>query len=506
MTQDSLPLVIGLDIGTRTARAGIFTPKGDLLSRGIASYDFQQPRPGWAEQDPIAVLQASQQAIRHALDQLPVDSTRIVGLAISGTAVTLVTCDQNGDPLAPALLWMDTRAHHEAKEISEIDSEWLRYTGGCVSPEWMLPKALWIRRHQRQLYERCARFCELTDWVTYRLSGEWSASLCTLSAEWSYVSRLGGWPETLLDGVGMPDLVQRLPERINEPGKVIGKLQPTLAQSLGLPSGLPIIQGLIDSYSAALGLNVLAPGRVIASLGTSSAYLAMIQEPSFDPGLLGPVPDAFGRGTWTQQGGQTSAGALVDWFIRQLGSGKEYATLDAEAALISPGADGLLALDCWQGSRTPYRDPLARGAFWGLSLRHTQVHLYRAVLESIAFGGRQILGLLAKVGVHADELWVCGGGTRSALLTRILADVTGIPLVLPTQPEAAILGVAICAAVGAGLFPDLRSAATQMTRAGDRIEPDRDAKHLYQAIYEEYLMGYPILKERFHSLAALKNL
>ncbi|MCC7359742.1 MAG: hypothetical protein IT317_09705 [Anaerolineales bacterium] len=496
------PLLLGVDLGTRAARATLYASDGTPHGSGAAEYDYTLPQPGWAEQNTAEVWEAFVSAVRRALAAGgPTAASRVKSLVISGTAVTLLTCDAEGEPLAPALLWMDTRAFREADEMTALASPWQQYTGGHISPEWMLPKAIWLKRHAADLYQRTAWLCEQTDWITHRLTGVRAHSLCTASAEWCYASPLGGWPLELFETLGLADLPQRLAPLILPPGAVVGPLRPEAAASLGLPPEVLVGQGLMDSYAAALGLDVLAPGRVSISLGTSSAYLALAAAPHFDPALLGPVPDAFGLGTWALQGGQTSAAALVGWFAEQLAADASFAELDAAAAAIQPGANGLMALDCWQGSRTPHRDPLARGAFWGLHLGHTRAHLYRALLEAIAYGGRQVLERLAGAGADVTEPWICGGGTRSRLLLQIHADVFGRRLVLPQQTEAATLGSALCAAVAAGLWPDLRTAGQQMVQAGERIEPDLSAHSRYNALYAEYQGGYPMLRDSLHRLA-----
>jgi sugar (pentulose or hexulose) kinase len=268
---------------------------------------------------------------------------------------------------------------------------------------------------------------------------------------------------------------------------VAGRLTPQAAASTGLPAGLPVVQGLMDSYAAALAADVFRPGRVVMSIGTSSSYLGLSRHRAPDPRLLGPVPEALGAGTVVQQGGQTSAAAVAEWFSRQLAPGVPLAALDAEAAAIGPGADGLWAVDTWQGCRTPHRDPAARGMWGGLTLAHTRAHLFRAVLESVAFGGRAVLETLEEAGVDGRELVATGGAARSNLWMQIHADVLGRPLLRLAAEQPVTLGAAMCAAVGAGAYPSLAAAAAAMSQTSQGWLPDPERHQAYRPLYASYL-------------------
>lgn len=478
------PAVLGVDVGTGSARAGLFSLDGRLLARGQAGYPTGFPQPGWAEQDPGAVWDSVCAALRGCLRKAR--GVTPLALSLAGTAVTAVTVDAAGAPTGPALLWMDTRAVAEAAEITATGHPSLWYTGGHVSPEWMLPKALWLRRHQPARYAGARWLVELHDWLLYRLTGRWALASATASAEWGYDPHTRTWPADLLAGVGLADLTARWPEAVLDPGQAAGTVRPAAAEVTGLPPGLPVYQGLMDSFAAALACDVFQPGRAAVSLGSSSSYMAVMAEPVSDPRLLGPIRDALGPGSYLMQGGQTSAASLVRWFCAELGGGLDAAALDAQAQQVPPGSDGVIAIDTWQGSRTPFRDPLRRGAFTGLTLSHGRAHLYRAILESVAYGGRQVTEAFAGAGAELRELVLTGGGSRSRLWRQIHADVLGRPLRRLAQPLPAALGAAICAATGLGAFADLRAAATSMSRAGPAAEPDPGNQRIYDAAFRAY--------------------
>ncbi|MGH3124157.1 MAG: FGGY-family carbohydrate kinase, partial [Streptosporangiaceae bacterium] len=439
---------------------------------------------GWAEQDPFGVWDAVCAALRACLSA----SAGVVPLAftLSATAVTAITVDNANQPFGPALLWMDTRAAAEAVEITATGHPSLWYTGGHVSPEWMLPKALWLRRHQPGRYARTRWLVELHDWIMFRLTGRWVLAAATASAEWGYDPHARAWPTDLLAEVGLEDVTGRWPVEVLGPGEAAGAVIPAAAAVTGLPLGLPVFQGLMDSFASALACDVFQPGRAAVSLGSSSSYMALTPEPVSDPRLLGPIRDALGPGTYLMQGGQTSAASLVRWFCAELGGGLDAAALDVEATAVPPGSDGIIALDTWQGSRTPFRDPLRRGAFTGLALGHGRAHLYRAILEAVAYGGRQVTDAFAGAGTVLSELVLTGGGSRSELWRQIHADVIGRPLLQLDQAQPAALGAAICAAAGLGAFPDLRSAATAMSRVVPGEEPDPGNRGTYDASFRAY--------------------
>ena len=475
--------VLGLDLGTGSIRAGLYSDTGTLLAEHEHDIMTIHPRAGWAEQSPHEVLEGVYQAVA----AVTTGRAPPAAMCVASTAVTAIAVGPGAEPLGPALLWMDMRAASEAAEINRSRHPALRHTGGQVSPEWMLPKALWLARHDRPRYAAARRIVDVHDWVMFQLTGEWTLALSTIAAEWCYDPLTGIWPADLLDRLGISELLDGWAVPKLAAGTVAGQLTSRAAASTGLPAGLPVVQGLMDSYAAALAAGIYQAGRVTATIGTSSSYLSLTGKPVYDPRLLGPVPEAFGPGTFVQQGGQTSAAALVEWFSQQLAPGVPVPVLDAEAAGIEPGADGVWAVDTWQGCRTPHRNPAARGMWGGLALAHTRAHLYRATLESVAFGGRAVLEALEEAGANSGEIVVTGGAARSSIWMQIHADVIGRPLLRLPARQPVTLGAAICAAAGSGLHQDLRTAAAAMTTTIPGWEPDPDRHQAYKSLYTDYV-------------------
>jgi ribulose kinase len=316
-----------------------------------------------------------------------------------------------------------------------------------------------------------------------------------------------GWPVSLLKAVGLEDAVDKLPATVIPMGGKAGELTTRAANALGLRPGIAVSMSGIDAHAGMVGMNVTSPGTLALITGTSTCQLAQSSNGVFNPGLWGPFEDAVMQGEWTLEAGQASTGGTVRWLLDMLGSnlpvGEErYAAADAAAAAIPPRANGLTVLDYWQGSRTPIKDPQARGTIWGLTSAHGVGHLLRAVYEATAYGNRHILAMLKSMNVPTNQVFVCGGGTRSKLWLQIIADVAQLPIALTEVSDAVALGSAMCAAVGAGAFPDLAGAGQAMVRTGMIIEPDQTTREVYNEGYELYRETYTHLAPLFKRVHA----
>jgi sugar (pentulose or hexulose) kinase len=476
--------LLGVDVGTESVRVLVVDEDGRHLASSSAPLRTTFPRPGWAEQDPEEVWAALIGATHEAQRLSP---ARIDAFALATTSVTLVTVDGHGAPTGPAILWMDTRASAESDEVTETEHPSLWYTGGRVSPEWMLPKALWVSRHEPERFRAASRIVELHDWLLYRLTGAWTASLGLTCSGWSYVPQRGGWPTDLLGQLGLEHARAGWPDVPGAPDDQVGTVTAEAAARCGLDAGTVVAHGTMDSYAAALSCGVLSRGCLAFSLGSSSCYLAVIDDARSDPRLLGPVPDAFEPDRYGIQGGQTSAGSVVRWFRTHLAPGASLAELDAEADRWPVGAGGIRAIETFQGSRTPFRDPARRGALYGISLAHDRGAVYRALLEAVAVGGRVIVDAIQETCPPISEIVACGGGAQSPLWMQMHADAIGLPLETLDERDAAALGAAICAAACIGVYPDLGSAAAAMIRRGTRYVPDPEASQVFDGLRREYL-------------------
>jgi ribulose kinase len=400
---------------------------------------------------------------------------------------------------------MDVRATSQAARVAASGDPALEVNGagrGPVSAEWMIPKSLWLKEEDPQVWQRARHLCDCQDYLNFKMTGRMVANITSASTRWHYNSRRGGYPGSLLESLGLSELLQKWPEQVLPLGEVIGGLTPEAAGHLGLPPGLPVAQGGSDAYIGVLGLGVVKPDQLALITGSSHNHLGLMEAEVHGPGFWGTYPDALIPGLHAIEGGQTSTGSVVNWFKKLLGEGVSYDQLNHEAGALPPGSEGLVVLDHFQGNRTPYTDSRSRGAVVGLTLKHGPGHLFRAIIEGVCFGTELILETMRDAGFTPKRAVICGGATHSELWLAIHADVSGIPLELTEVPNAPLLGSAILAATGAGCYPDIASAAAAMVRVVRTIEPDPQTHAAYRESYEAYKALYPALAEQLHRQAA----
>jgi sugar (pentulose or hexulose) kinase len=460
--------LLGIDGGTESIRAIVFDLEGKPKGSKAAPYPTEFPKPGWAEQNPEEWWRCLGLAVRGALQAAGISGDQILALAVDTTCCSVVALDETGTPLRPAMIWMDVRSADEAALVADTCDPALRVNGGGsgpVSAEWMIPKSLWMKRHQPEIFARAARIGEYQDYINLRLTGRWVASLDNMAVRWHYQSQHGGKPTSLLVRLDIPELEEKWPQDIVRPGDVIDGLTKEAAAHLGLKAGTPVVQGGADAFIGVIGLGVTEPGEMALITGSSHLHLGVAAKPVHAPGVWGTYMDAVYPGKPIIEGGQTSTGSVIAWFKRHFAEATSFDTLNELAAKIEPGCEGLLVLDHFQGNRTPYTDALSRGAITGLTLKHTPAHLYRAIVEGICLG----------LQIHADTI--------------------GAPLELTEVPDAPALGSAILAAHGAGRFRTIEDGAKAMVRVAKVIEPNPANARRYDEFYPQYRELYAALKK-----------
>ncbi|MEZ5897757.1 MAG: FGGY-family carbohydrate kinase [Parvularculaceae bacterium] len=491
------PLLIGVDGGTESLRAGVYNLDGDELASASAAYATIFPSPGRAEQNPEAWWRALCAAVPEAMKKAGARSEDIAAIALDTTCCTVCFLDKEYRPLRPALLWMDVRADRQAAQILETGDAALRVNnggGGPVSAEWMIPKSLWVKANQPEIYDRAETICEYQDYLNFRLTGEMTASVNNTGVRWHFQHGAGGAPASLLERINASELALKWPQRVIAPGEIVGRLTARAAQSLQLAPGVPIVQAGADAFIAMAGMGVIRPGDLALVTGSSHLHLGITDTPLSAKGMWGAYADILYKGCSVVEGGQTSTGSVINWFRRTLAGEASYARLDEEARMAPAGCDGVTAQDHFQGNRTPHTDAASRGALTGLSLTHTRGHIYRAILESVAFGTRLILDTMAANGVPIENIVACGGVTRSPVWTQIHADIIGRPIKLAHAACAPALGSAMFAAIGAGRYADLSQAAEKMVRFNGAVEPDFAVHESYQPYFQRYKSAYGALK------------
>jgi FGGY-family pentulose kinase len=500
--------LLGIDLGTQGVRCVLFDLDGHPAATAARPYATAHPQPMWAEQDPQAWWHATLAALRETVHAAGVPPEAIRALSYDCASCSVVALDDAGQPLRPALLWMDERAHEEAAALTALGSPHFRYCGGSLSPQWMLPKALWLKRREPETYARAAWLVEATALLTHRLTGRWTASQDSATTKWNYVRALGGWPLEVLTEAGLGDLPGKWPGRVLPVGSVVGPLDRAVAAATGLTPATLVAQGGVDAHAGMIGLGAIEPGDLALIVGSSTCHMALTSTPIFAD-IWGPYPDAVATDTFLLEGGQTATGSIVQWLLGLDGSAADardraslLAALEAEACRLPPGADGLLVLDHFQGNRTPHKDPHARGAFIGLTLGHSRAHLLRGVYDGVAFGTRQVLENMADHGFELRRLFAGGGGARSALWMQIHADVLDRPIHLAESPEPMALGAAIWGGLAAGCFRDHREAIARMVRVRDVVRPRAAPRAAYDFYYTQYLDAYRCLRDLEHRIVA----
>ncbi|KAI7844200.1 hypothetical protein COHA_002334 [Chlorella ohadii] len=466
--------VIGVDGGTESIRAGVFDLAGTPLSFASQPYPTNFPKPGWAEQNPADWWAGLGAAVREAVASAGVQTTDVAAICVDTTCCTVVALDAAGAALRPALLWMDMRSAPQAAKVAACGDEALAVNSagaGPVSAEWMVPKALWLKENEPEVFERAAVICEYQDFVNFHLTGRWCASVNNASVRWHYsTQRPGGWPTSMLQTLGLEALQHKWPQEV-------------------LPLG------------AVVGLGVIRPGQLALLTGSSHLHLGVTDKVFHGKGIWGVYPDAILPGVHMVEGGQTSTGSAVAWY-RQLVGEADYAALNEEAAAVPPGCEGVVCLDHFQGNRTPHTDALSRGAITGLTLKHGRGHVFRSLIESICFGTEQIFETMRAAGFTPDSVTIAGGATRSELWLQIHADVSNVPFILTKVADAPALGCAILAAVAAGLFPDVPAACAAMVHQDRVVQPDPQRHAEYRRHFQAYTALYPALKPGFHAAAS----
>lgn len=506
------PYIISVDGGTESARAAIFTADGQLVASRATPYPLRHPRPGWAEQLPDEWWTAIVSAIRSTVEASGVNPEEIIGISGDLTSCTVVCMDEDFQPVRPAIIWMDVRAASQARRIAESGYPALKYNGfGNVSAEWMPCKALWIKENEPETWAKTRYLGEYVDWFMHRLTGEWTGSINNVSIRWYYDRNLGGFPQDFYEGIGLGDVIDKFPKRILDLGQVVGTLRADVAQVLGLKPGIPVAEGGADAFVAMIGLGVTDPGKMAFIAGSSHLLVGQSAQQFHGKGIFGAYTDALIPGQYTVEGGQISTGSVVRWFrdhfcgayaqrAKELGT-DIYALLNEDAAKIQPGSDGLIVLDYWQGNRTPYVDPEARGMMWGFTLSHTPAHVFRAIIEGIAYGTEHILRTFRQHNYVVKEWVATGGPTKSPLWMQIHADVSNVPIILTEAGDsAALLGTAALAAMGAGIFETPGDAAKAMVRIKSRIEPNQERHEAYRFFADKYIATYPQMQDLMHDM------
>lgn len=513
--------VVAVDIGTGSARAGVFDISGQLLGKAEHPIVMNRPRENHAEHDSEDIWSAVSIVVRKAMEQSGVAPASVGAIGFDATC-SLVVRDKNGGQISVStggerrfdtIVWLDHRALKEADFCTATGHEVLDHSGHFMSPEMEMPKLMWLKKKLPGTWENAGYFFDLADFMTWKATGSLARSRCTLTAKWNYLAHLDhGWRGDFLKEIGLEDVLERgrLPQETAPVGSSVGTLTQDAASALGLTTDCHVSAGMIDAYAGALGaLGGYAADpeqreRQLALIaGTSSCIVSFSQERKPSHGMWGPYYEAVFPNSWLVEAGQSATGALLDHIVRMHAAGGEptaalhmkivarIAELRAEEG--DAFGERIFVLPDFHGNRSPLADPHGVGVVSGLTLDTSfdgLCALYWRTAVAIALGIRHILEKMKEYGYVPDTLHVAGGHVKNAVLMELYSDATGCKVVVPKMNEAVLLGTAIAASVACGLHSDLAAAGTAMYPGGEERLPDATKRALYDRDYRRLMAMY----------------
>ena len=488
---------LGLDVGTGGSRAVVIDLVGRVVAAATVEHQpFTSPHPGWAEQDPRDWWRASEAAIRAVLNEVEPQSIKAIGL--SGQMHGSVLLDARDESLRPALIWCDQRTADQCRAITEkVGAQSLiELTCNPALTGFTLPKMLWVREHEPEVWQQTRSVLLPKDYVRLRLSGDKATDVADASGTLLLDVSARKWSAEMLAAT---EIDEKLLPAVYESPEVTGTVSDAGNHATGLPEGTPIVAGGGDQAAGAVGMGIVRAGTVSATIGTSGVVFAASDKPSLDPkGRVHTFCHAMPN-RWHVMGVTQGAGLSLRWFRDQFGAGRDdgrdpYERLTEAAGQVPAGADGLLWTPYLMGERTPHLDPNARAALVGLTASHTRAHVVRALLEGVAFSLRDTLEIFREMKVPVNEIRLGGGGARSKLWRQIQADVYGRDVATVRAEEGAAYGAAILAGVGAGAWPSVDAACEAVVSVADRVQHDAESAALLDKQYARFRMIYPALR------------
>jgi xylulokinase len=500
--------LLGIDVGTTGSKALLIDAGGAVAAEVTTEYTMATPRPLWAEQEPEDWWSATVASIRGIIEQSGAPPAQIVGVGLTGQMHGLVLLDGQGRVLRPCIMWNDQRTGQQCAAITKQvgAKKLLELTGNPVLPGFTAPKIVWVRENEPAVFKDVAHVLLPKDYVRYRLTGEFFGEVSDASGTSLFDVGKRRWSDEMLAALEIPRVW--LPE-VTESPVASATLSAEAAAQTGLAPGTPVVGGGGDQAAQAVGSGIIGEGLVSATLGTSGVVFAASDSYRIEPeGRLHAFCHAV-PGKWHLMGVMLSAAGSFRWYRDTLGEAEltraaqenrdPYDLLTEAAATVEPGSEGLLFLPYLTGERTPHPDPNARGAFVGLTLRHTKAHLTRAVLEGVSYGMCDSLRLMRELGLSIRQVRASGGGARSELWRQMLADVFDAEIVTLNVTQGAAYGAALLAGVGVGVHASVTAACEQVVKLTGRAVPG-DAAKVYSAYYPRYRALYPALAAEFAAL------
>ncbi len=528
--------LIGIDVGTGSARAGVFNLRGELVASDKHEISLHREGNTTFEQSSEEIWEAVAHCVRGAIAAARIDAAAVVGIGFDATC-SLVIVGEEGVPLPVGdsahperniIVWMDHRAVDQASRINDGKHAVLDYVGGSISPEMETPKLLWLKENRRTVFDDVRHFFDLTDFLTWKATGSAVRSSCTVTCKWTYLAHENRWDESYFRQVGLAELADedfaRIGQEVVAPGTALGSgLSDSAAHDLGLVAGTAVAAGLIDAHAGGIGTVGVTgtPSENLAYVfGTSSCTMTSTEQPVFVPGVWGPYHSAMVPGMWLNEGGQSAAGAAIDQLLELHTASAEAHAAAKLAGKALPAWLADLAMEYGSGNdlsavvhlaktlhvvpefignRAPYADPEARAIIAGLGMSReidSLVALYIAGLCGLGYGLRQIMETQQTSGAEVKRIVISGGAGQSDLVRQILADATGKPVLSVSSEEPVLLGSAILGAVAAGSFSDMQAAMSAMTSPGQVFTPgDQSIVELHQTRFDAFCRLQSVARE-----------
>ena len=490
---------LGIDVGTGGTRVLVIDADGRVIGSATAEHiPFSSPQIGWAEQDPCDWWRACGIAVRAALEHAQLPGDRIACVGLSGQMHGAVLLDEQSQVVRPALIWCDVRTEKQGRELTALVGAERLIQLACnpALSNFTVTKCMWVRENEPENWKKARSLMLPKDYVRLQLTGERATDMADASGTLLLDVAHRRWSKELLE---LAEIEDSLLPSLHESPEISGRISAAGAAATGLKCGTPVVAGAGDQAAGAIGMGVISPGLVSATIGTSGVVLAATAHPALDPrGRLHTFCHAV-PGRWMVMGVTQAAGLSLRWFRDQFGTRvngepESYEALDAEAAGVSPGCDGLLWAPYLMGERTPYLDPAARGSLVGLTASHTRAHVIRAILEGVAFSLRDTLTIFREIDVPAKTIRLGGGGARSVLWRQIQADVYGQRVEIVAAEEGAAYGAAILAGVGAKAWPSVDAACEAVVRVSGNVNPNPKDSLVMEKAYAMYRRIYPAMK------------
>ena len=500
--------ILAHDLGTTGDKATLFHTDGRVAASIFAPYPTDYPHPNWVEQDPAHWRRALLESTRALLEKARVPAQDIAVISFSGHMNGALLVDDAGDPLRPAIIWADQRAVKEEVFIrKDLGAERVyQITGNRISPAYTAAKLLWVMLHEPAVYARARYLLQAKDYAAFLFSRVFATDPSDASMTLLYDLKQGVWSQEIIETLGMD--ASLLPP-IYPSATVIGGVREDVARETGLLAGTPVVIGGGDGACATVGAGAVTVGDAYNYIGSSSWVALTTPAPVLDPGRRTFNIAHLVPGMNVALGAMQAAGGALDWWegvLRAPGlDAPDYASLDEAASQAPPGSRGLIFLPYLRGERSPHWNPLARGAFIGLTMNHGRGEMARAVMEGVAFNLRAILDILRSQGLDVSSMRLIGGGGKSPVWRQILADVYELPVQRLSIPsEATALGAAIAGGVGAGIFPDY-TVVREMVTITARATPDAAATQPYREMFPLFLEAYDALAPIFQRLHAIMD-